>query len=116
MITRRLKSQISQLRTFSNTLLRKFMPHLIEAYDFEESSNLLVRDEFGLHKIIIAVSDVGKVNNIHFSVSSNINENIYVVCVNRSSQSTIYQVLLYGNDTFHFCLRSAAGLLTATAM
>ncbi|XP_077289149.1 ER membrane protein complex subunit 1 isoform X2 [Arctopsyche grandis] len=61
MITRRLKGQASQLKTLSNTLLRKFMPHLIEIYDSEESSNVLVRDEFGLHKIIIAVTDVGKV-------------------------------------------------------
>lgn len=61
MLVRRLKSQFAQLKSLSNTILHTLVPHLGHHSDDGVEENLLVRDEFGLHKIIIVVTESGKV-------------------------------------------------------
>lgn len=61
MFVRRLLSQLQQLRTLIATVLG-----LIESPSSEttRTKSNLVRDQFGLHKIIVAVTSVGKVINL----------------------------------------------------
>lgn len=61
MFVRRLLSQLQQLRNLIATVLG-----LIESPSSKttRTKSNLVRDQFGLHKIIVAVTSVGKVINL----------------------------------------------------
>jgi len=60
MFVRRLFSQLQQLRTLFKTVLG-----IIETpSETTGTKSNLVRDQFGLHKIIVAVTSAGKVNKL----------------------------------------------------
>ena len=59
MFARRVKVQIKQLEAFTASLKKR------KQYDYhsaeqKETPNDLTRDQFGLHKIIVAVTESGK--------------------------------------------------------
>lgn len=75
MLVRRLFSQLQQLRTLFATVLG-----LIESPSVTTGTKSnLVRDQFGLHKIIVAVTSAGKVYKLtkHFKVYNNHNMIIF---------------------------------------
>lgn len=65
--SRRLQTQFQQLQTLIQTLQRG------EGSD-DDATSPLVRDYFGLHKIIVLVTDVGKVCIIYFILMMTVNE------------------------------------------
>ena len=59
MFIRRVKIQIKQLEVFTASLKKRKQPDF-HGTQQKDQSNDLTRDQFGLHKIIVAVTESGK--------------------------------------------------------
>lgn len=61
MFTRRLTAQMNQVRSLFQTTFDINLPQSNQRAD-------LVRDKFGLHKMIVVVTSAGKVQNIFYLI------------------------------------------------
>lgn len=61
MASRRIHGQMVQITNFIQSMMSKYLPPLDRKDGEDTEDEPLVRDEFGLHKIILTVTDNGKV-------------------------------------------------------